>query len=397
MHSMSFVFSGLSMYRQSKQNLSLTPVIAGIFLILISSSAFARNKLPKGLIEPESAVPEQEQSQDNQTRQSGEAARTPETVQQQQQLPERFRQRNNQRNEQQNEQQENQRLEFSRQENARNSWQQQEQINQQNRLIQQQTEREAAAQRIALLRNNANNQRYRDSNENDRDDSPNDRRHHERQRPGNYSGTQKPIAFTPSRPGAYQKPLRAQDNYQQRQANDYYRHLDRQNSIAIRFNERLRDQNRHEQYRSQQRYYERMNQQRRYHDNHHDAYNSSYYHAPAIYRYQRSGNDYYANRYQADLMRQAINYGYEEGFYAGRADRTDRWNYNFRDAYAYQDANYGYNGYYVDRGTYNYYFREGFRRGYDDGYYSRYQYGRRDNNRYTPHSAVLNLILNFSN
>jgi hypothetical protein len=96
-------------------------------------------------------------------------------------------------------------------------------------------------------------------------------------------------------------------------------------------------------------------------------------------------------------MRQAINYGYEEGFYAGRADRTDRWNYNFRDAYAYQDANYGYDGYYVDHSTYNYYFREGFRRGYDDGYYSRYQYGRHYNNRYSPHDSVIRLILNFSN
>jgi hypothetical protein len=385
------------MHPQSKQNLSFTLVIAGVFLLLISSPTFARNKLPKGLIEPESAAPEQAQGQDNHAQQSGEAVRAPEAVQQQQQLPERFRHRDNQRNEQQNEQQENQRVEFSRQENARNSWQQQAQINQQNRLIEQQTEREAAAQRIALLRSNANHQRHHRNDENDRDESLNDRRHSERQRPGNYGSSQNPTVFIPSRPGSNQRPLRYEDSDQQRQADDYYRHLDRQSASAIRFNERLRDQNRHEQYRSQQRYYERMNQQRRYRDNHHDVYNSSYYHAPAIYRYQRSGNDYYANRYQADLMRQAVNYGYEEGFYAGRADRADRWNYNFRDAYAYQDANYGYNGYYVERSTYNYYFREGFRRGYDDGYYSRYQYGRHDNNRYSPHDSVLRLILNFSN
>jgi hypothetical protein len=277
MHTILLVFIGLSMLRHPKQNLSLAPAVASLLLLALSTSVFARNKLPKGLIEPEPAASEQApseqaQSQDNQTRQSGEAVRATETVQQQQQLPERFRQRDNQRNEQQD----NPRVEFSRQENARNQWQQQAQINQQNQLIQQQAEREAAAQRIALLRSNTNNQRYHRNDENHRDDSPNDRRHHERQRPGNYSGSQNPIAFTPSRPGAYQKPLRDQDNYQQRQADDYYRHLDRQNSIAIGFNERLRDQNRHEQYRSQQRYYERMNQQRRYHDNHHDAYNSSY-------------------------------------------------------------------------------------------------------------------------
>jgi hypothetical protein len=67
------------------------------------------------------------------------------------------------------------------------------------------------------------------------------------------------------------------------------------------------------------------------------------------------------------LLRQAVNYGYQEGFRAGEADRQDRWRSNYRDSYAYQDANYGYNGYYVDRGDYNYYFREGFRRGYEDG------------------------------
>mgnify|MGYP003407095359 FL=1 len=97
------------------------------------------------------------------------------------------------------------------------------------------------------------------------------------------------------------------------------------------------------------------------------------------------------------MILQAINYGYEEGFQAGRADRMDRWGYNFREAYAYQDANYGYNGYYVDRGTYNYYFREGFRRGYDDGYYSRYRYGRYNNNRYYPNDSVIRLILNLTN
>jgi len=141
-----------------------------------------------------------------------------------------------------------------------------------------------------------------------------------------------------------------------------------------------------------------MNQQRRHFDDHrNDYYRGSYYYSPIIYRYSRGGSYYYANRYQADLMRQAINYGYEEGFYAGRADRMDRWGYNYRDAYAYQDANYGYYGYYVDRGTYNYYFRQGFSRGYEDGYYGRYRYGRQYNNGYSLNDSVFRLILNLSN
>ena len=48
---------------------------------------------------------------------------------------------------------------------------------------------------------------------------------------------------------------------------------------------------------------------------------------------------------------------------------------------AYEDANYGYTGMYVDQGDYNYYFRQGFQRGYQDGYNARLQYGRNDNGR----------------
>jgi flagellar biosynthesis/type III secretory pathway protein FliH len=92
---------------------------------------------------------------------------------------------------------------------------------------------------------------------------------------------------------------------------------------------------------------------------------------------------------------QAVNYGYQEGFRAGEADRQDRWRSNYRDSYAYQDANYGYNGYYVDRDDYNYYFREGFRRGYEDGYSSRYQYGRYSDGSYSVLDAILSKVLDF--
>ena len=37
---------------------------------------------------------------------------------------------------------------------------------------------------------------------------------------------------------------------------------------------------------------------------------------------------------------------------------------------------YGYDGRYVSRDEYNYYFREGFERGYEAGYYDRQKYGR---------------------
>ena len=79
------------------------------------------------------------------------------------------------------------------------------------------------------------------------------------------------------------------------------------------------------------------------------------------------------------MLRRAINDGYREGFRAGQADREDGWSSNPQDGYAYQDASYGYDGYYVDLGEYQNYFREGFQRGYDDGYYSRSRYGRYSN------------------
>ena len=108
--------------------------------------------------------------------------------------------------------------------------------------------------------------------------------------------------------------------------------------------------------------------------------NDPYFFTPSIYRYYRGGRYYETNQYGADLLREAVNYGYDEGFRFGQADRQDGWPYNFRAAYAYRDANFGYRGYYVGQADYNYYFREGFRRGYDDGYYGRSRYGQTNSN-----------------
>jgi hypothetical protein len=93
------------------------------------------------------------------------------------------------------------------------------------------------------------------------------------------------------------------------------------------------------------------------------------------YRYRVGDADRETNQYGADILRQAVRNGYEQGWRAGRADRADGWPSDYRKSYAYQDANYGYNGNYVPQTDYNFYFREGFRRGYEDGYASRSQYG----------------------
>jgi hypothetical protein len=66
-----------------------------------------------------------------------------------------------------------------------------------------------------------------------------------------------------------------------------------------------------------------------------------------------------------------------------------------RSSFAYQDANFGYDGRYVAQDEYNYYFREGFQRGYEDGYYGRRKYGSGgdDNNEWWIAAGVIGAIL----
>jgi flagellar biosynthesis/type III secretory pathway protein FliH len=151
----------------------------------------------------------------------------------------------------------------------------------------------------------------------------------------------------------------------------------------------LEQQRRRAQWSYQQRYLERLRQDQlrlqnwRYSD-----------YGPLNYRYNRGGRYYETNRYGAQMLRQAVNDGYAEGYRAGQADRADGWRGSYQDSYAYQDATYGYDGYYVDVNEYQYYFREGFRRGYEDGYYSHSQYGRYSNGVYSILGNILGQILN---
>jgi flagellar biosynthesis/type III secretory pathway protein FliH len=141
------------------------------------------------------------------------------------------------------------------------------------------------------------------------------------------------------------------------------------------------------QLRYQQRYLERLRQ---------DQYrlqNWQYSYAPPQYRYYRGGRYYEANQYAADLLRQAVRTGYEEGVRAGQSDREDRWQNRYQDSFGYEDASVGYDGYYVDLPEYQYYFREGFRRGYEDGYNGQYRYGTYSNGVFSLLGNVLGAIL----
>ena len=182
---------------------------------------------------------------------------------------------------------------------------------------------------------------------------------------------------------------------QQQRLAQYRQYLDLQQHLAEQRTAQLQQQRRTAQYRYQQQYFERMRlQQMRLQSERHDYSNDPYYYTAPSYRYQRGGSYYETNQYGADQLRQAVNNGYGQGLRAGQADRQDRWNANYQDSYAYQDANYGYSGYYMSQADYNHYFREGFRRGYEDGYNSRAQYGSQSNGSYSMVGAILSQILN---
>jgi flagellar biosynthesis/type III secretory pathway protein FliH len=183
---------------------------------------------------------------------------------------------------------------------------------------------------------------------------------------------------------------------EKQQARQYQTQVQTQIAPAAKaYAETLRHSGRNHGYRYQQQYYWRLLQMlAAWNWSSYNYYNDPYFYTGNDYRYWRGSNWYYVNRYAADYLRQAINYGYQEGYWAGRADREDGWRYDYRSAFVYRDANYGYRGFYVSRSEYNYYFREGFRRGYEDGYYGHRRYGRSYNGSDVILGSVLSLILN---
>ena len=111
------------------------------------------------------------------------------------------------------------------------------------------------------------------------------------------------------------------------------------------------------------------------------------------YRVYRNGSWYNTDNRGAELLRQAVNEGYRQGFTAGRNDRNRRVGLNWGNSTIYRSGTYGYQSY-VDRSQYQYYFQQGFQRGYQDGYNSRYQYGTNNNGVVNILGTILGSILN---
>lgn len=184
---------------------------------------------------------------------------------------------------------------------------------------------------------------------------------------------------------------------QRRQQSQWLRDDDRRRAEHDRHRHQLERQRRSAQYRYQQDYWRRWTAaQSRWHNHRFDYDRDPFFHTPYNYRYSYGGRWYSTNSYGAEILREAVRDGYREGWYAGQADRMDRWRFDYQNNYGWIDGSYGYSGRYVSQGDYRWYFRQGYERGYRDGYYGRYQYGRHDRNGAVILPAILGMILAFS-
>lgn len=114
------------------------------------------------------------------------------------------------------------------------------------------------------------------------------------------------------------------------------------------------------------------------------------------FRVNRNGSYYNTDQRGADLLRQAVNAGYQQGFNAGKSDRNGRRKSSWSTSNIYRTGTYGYQSY-VDRNQYQYYFQQGFQKGYQDGYNSRFQYGSNNGGSVNILSSILGSILNIQN
>ncbi len=111
------------------------------------------------------------------------------------------------------------------------------------------------------------------------------------------------------------------------------------------------------------------------------------------YRVYRNGSYYQTDQRGAQLLRQAVENGYRQGYQAGANDRRYNRNGGYYGSNVYRSGTYGYQSY-VDRGQYQHYFQQGFQRGYQDGVNSQTRYGVQSNNSVNILGTILNGILN---
>jgi flagellar biosynthesis/type III secretory pathway protein FliH len=109
------------------------------------------------------------------------------------------------------------------------------------------------------------------------------------------------------------------------------------------------------------------------------------------WRVYNNGGYYYTDDRGAQMLRQAVNYGYQQGYRAGQYDARRGNSFGYNSQNMYRTGTYGWS--YVDQNQYRYYFQQGFQRGYQDGYYRTNRYGSNGGNIL---GSILNTILNIS-
>jgi hypothetical protein len=114
-----------------------------------------------------------------------------------------------------------------------------------------------------------------------------------------------------------------------------------------------------------------------------------------VYRVYNNGRYYNTDSRGVNLLRQAVNSGYQQGYQQGQMDRRYGRGMNYYGNRVYSNGLYGYQSY-VARDQYQHYFQQGFQRGYEDGYNSSNRYGYRSGNTANILSGVLNTILNLA-
>ncbi|HEV7700123.1 MAG TPA: hypothetical protein VGO43_07835 [Pyrinomonadaceae bacterium] len=127
--------------------------------------------------------------------------------------------------------------------------------------------------------------------------------------------------------------------------------------------------------------------------NRNNGYGNGGFNNNGRYRVVRNGRNYNTDGRGAELLRQAVNQGYQQGYEAGRTDRNGRRRSSYSTSNIYRSGNYGYSSG-VDSSQYQYYFQQGFQRGYQDGYNSRNQYGSVNGGSVNILGAILGSILN---
>lgn len=113
------------------------------------------------------------------------------------------------------------------------------------------------------------------------------------------------------------------------------------------------------------------------------------------YRVYRNGSYYQTDNRGAELLRQAVNRGYQEGYRQGQLDSRYGRRSGYYGSNVYRSGVIGYQSY-VDRSQYQYYFQQGFQRGYEDGYNNQFRYGYRTNSGLNILGNILNTILTIS-